>query len=141
MEVPVVTARYSNKTLRDPEKFVVVRTSLGSPKFEMANPPAYVLSPMMPRFEMLKMERPEYELAYRRMLAGVGVAKFWEELNRLVLANPDKVVALCCYEDIRKPNEWCHRRIFAEWFAEQTGYEIPELPEDLPAKALQLGLL
>ncbi len=27
-----------------------------------------------------------------------------------------KPVVLCCYEDVRKPGEWCHRLVFAEWW-------------------------
>ena len=32
-----------------------------------------------------------------------------------------------CYEDVRVPGDWCHRTVFAEWWAEQTGELIEEL--------------
>lgn len=43
-----------------------------------------------------------------------------------------KDVVLCCYEDVRKPNEWCHRLVFAEWWYEKTGEKIEELPDPSP---------
>ena len=41
---------------------------------------------------------------------------------------------LLCYEDVRIPEDWCHRTVFAEWWAENTGEEIRELPDLMPPK-------
>ena len=41
---------------------------------------------------------------------------------------------LCCYEDVRIPNEWCHRLIFTEWWLSKTGEAIPELKDVSPIK-------
>lgn len=38
-----------------------------------------------------------------------------------------KELVLLCYEDVRVPGDWCHRTVFAEWWAEQTGELIEEL--------------
>ena len=45
-----------------------------------------------------------------------------------------KDVVLCCYEDVRQPDEWCHRLVFAEWWFKQTGEVILELPNPQPVK-------
>lgn len=41
---------------------------------------------------------------------------------------------LCCYEDVRIPDEWCHRQLFAEWWLDKTGTAIPELKDESPIK-------
>ena len=46
-----------------------------------------------------------------------------------------KDVVLCCYEDVREPNEWCHRLVFAEWWLKNTGERIEELPNPAPVKS------
>ena len=38
-----------------------------------------------------------------------------------------KDLVLLCYEDLRKPGEWCHRQVFAEWWEKKTGVRIQEL--------------
>ena len=48
--------------------------------------------------------------------------------------NEGKDVVLCCYEDVRKPGEWCHRLVFAEWWLQRTGEMIEELPDPSPNK-------
>lgn len=45
-----------------------------------------------------------------------------------------KPVVLCCYEDVRKPGEWCHRLVFAEWWFKRTGEKIIELQDPSPNK-------
>ena len=40
-----------------------------------------------------------------------------------------KTLVLLCYEDLRKPDQWCHRTLFAEWWQKMTGEVINELEE------------
>jgi hypothetical protein len=35
-------------------------------------------------------------------------------------------VLLLCYEDVLA-GDWCHRKVFAEWWQEQTGQVVEEL--------------
>lgn len=44
-------------------------------------------------------------------------------------------IVLLCYEDLRKPDVWCHRQLLAEWIEERFGIQVPELPE-LAARSL-----
>jgi len=50
----------------------------------------------------------------------------------ILCAYPDNSVFLC-YE---KPEEFCHRRVFAEWIEKETGFVIPEwkTPEEQEAE-------
>ena len=49
-----------------------------------------------------------------------------EKMNTEARAEGKELVLLC-YEDVRVPGDWCHRTVFAEWWAEQTGELIEEL--------------
>ena len=49
-----------------------------------------------------------------------------EKMNAEARAEGKELVLLC-YEDVRVPGGWCHRTVFAEWWAEQTGELIEEL--------------
>lgn len=57
------------------------------------------------------LDAKKVELAFRSMCDALGV----EDL------------VLFCYE---KPNEFCHRHLFAHWFNENTEYNIAELKID-----------
>ena len=37
-------------------------------------------------------------------------------------------LVLCCWEDLAKPEAWCHRRLLAEWIEEKTGLQVEEVP-------------
>jgi hypothetical protein len=38
--------------------------------------------------------------------------------------------AYCCFESLKKPDEWCHRRILAEYIEERFDMEVPELTKE-----------
>jgi len=33
---------------------------------------------------------------------------------------------LLCFEDLKSPGDYCHRRIVAQWFEDSLGVEVPE---------------
>ena len=38
-----------------------------------------------------------------------------------------KIPVLLCYEALKTPGQFCHRRMFAEWYESNTGKAIQEL--------------
>ena len=64
-----------------------------------------------------------YEREYLLQLEDAGVEEISAQLERKVAGANDTVILLCHEE----PGEFCHRRLFARWWREQTGQEIPEL--------------
>ncbi len=49
------------------------------------------------------------------------------EYNHLhTLAGGAEPVLLCWEKDPSKPDEWCHRRMVAEWFKDKLGVDVPE---------------
>ena len=50
-------------------------------------------------------------------------------------ANNERLVLLC-YEDLTKPGLRCHRRLFANWWCENTGDVVPELEPNVRQEQL-----
>jgi hypothetical protein len=111
----------------------MVQITLGDPKFALP----YRIDHKLPILAPLPVifGYPDYEIfkmGYRKQLNMEGFNRIKEELDRV--AKRGKITVLLCFEDIRKPEQWCHRRIFAEWWEEQSGQEVAELPERDPLK-------
>lgn len=120
------TSYYQNRRI-DPAIHAVIQTSLGHPRFPKVNYPVAHWEEIMPDPAMLALAFPEYRTAYRAKLDAIGLPTIREGLAELVAMNAPREPLLCCFESLKTPGQFCHRRIFAEWFEEQTGEEIPEL--------------
>lgn len=70
---------------------------------------------LAPTFPMLRMPREEYDKRMRARLERLDAEQVYNSF-------PDKV-ALICYE---KYNDWCHRRMVAEWLEDELGIVVPE---------------
>lgn len=128
----IYVSRYSNKELQT-GKYTAVRISVGTPRWSLGYKLDDAIHELMP-YKSLKIEDKEQSRqAYYSHLASVGVDKIAARLKALEAKG--KPVVLLCYEDIRKSDNWCHRTFFAEWWFEQTGVKIEELPEPKVEKA------
>jgi hypothetical protein len=125
----VTTAIYTApwKLMREPPGGLVpVRISIGRPKFIKDSHRFPSIRELMP-FDILGMEHDQFKLAYRRHLEHVGVETIHDRFDQLHRRHHDRPLALTCFEDLLKPGTWCHRRMFAAWWQEHTGEDIPEL--------------
>lgn len=86
-----------------------------------------------PTRELLAANLPKdaYEFSYRRMLNDTGIEAIRAELARLAAANGDSRLVLLCFDRMNKPENWCHRRMLAAYYLEQTGEAIPELGDNV----------
>jgi hypothetical protein len=119
------TSYYASKKL-DRAKHLLVRTSVGVNRWCPTDEFFHLLAP---HSEWIGLPLEEYAPRYLAMLEGYGVDEI-KELMELLWETADeqgKVPVLLCYEALKKPGEFCHRRIFAEWYESQTGLVIPEL--------------
>lgn len=132
----IYTARYGNKTLRE-EGYYPVGISIGTPKFPLGYELREQCYALAPKGYMLKMEYEPYCEAYFKKLEDIGVDKIIGIVQRLdrKAQDEDKSLVLLCFEDIRKPEQWCHRTLFADWWQRKTGEIITELEEAEPTKA------
>lgn len=128
----IYTSRFSNPELRS-GKYTAVRISLGTPKWPLGYNLDAELPDLMPFGLLNKFDTYEdFKPAYFARLNQKGVQRILTQLQRLE-RQTGKDVVLLCYEDIRKgPEDWCHRRAFAEWWLEVTGEVIPELTDPTP---------
>ena len=132
------TSYWKNEALALPphDKALKLGISRGGPRQRM--PYKYLMlreEPIAPSRRLLSWWRrpgvrtPEdaevYEREYLRQLEEAGVEEIRAQLERKVAGANDTVILLCHEE----PGEFCHRRLFARWWREQTGQEIPELDE------------
>ena len=127
----VYTSRYSNQELKT-GKYTAVRISLGTPKWPIGYNLDAEMKDLMPFGLLGKFERYEdFERAYFERLDQKGVQRIFSQLQRFERLGKD--VVLLCYEDIRKgPDDWCHRRTFADWWLKNTGEALPELFDPTP---------
>jgi len=66
----------------------------------------------------------EYTWVYRSYLDSLGPEEVMTRLEKKSMDNGGKPLVLLCW---CSPGEFCHRRVWAEWYLEKTGREIPEL--------------
>jgi len=122
----IYTTRYSTASKLPRNKYHIVRTSLGGCRFCKAD---YNFSAIAPTREIFNIHLdedgsfpPEYVKAYTKHLndAFDVIQSEIEKLKAIV----DKTIMLCCFCDLEEHG--CHRRFFAKWYHEKTGYLIPE---------------
>lgn len=123
------TSYYQNRKL-DPKKHLIVQTSIGDPRWGAR--PEWETEHITPTPEVLATaDQGEtiYTRAYLKQLDAIGVEKIRAELQELETeAKKDgREVLLCCFECLKKPGQFCHRRIFAWWWHTKTGETISEL--------------
>lgn len=137
----ITTSRYWSKALIVKSGLAPVGASIGLPKFPVGYDLVGSVGMLAP-FGLLGIEdHDEFRRRYRRRLNGYGVEKIQWVLTALAkggtvsgdgkLGTPYLGVVLLCFEDLSKPSEWCHRRMFAEWWEEKTGDTVPELTLEL----------
>lgn len=129
----VYTSRYSNPELTS-GKYTVVGVTRGAPRFRLG----YELSGNIieiapPGYLFNENDRDRFTEPYFKHMDKVGVTRVHTLISRYLTMGKD--VVLCCYEDVRKPDEWCHRLVFTEWWARRTGEIIEELQDPSEVKA------
>lgn len=129
-------SRYSNKELKN-GKYYPVGISIGKPRWSLGYELREQCFSLAPKGHMLNMGLEDFKLAYYKKLEDIGTDKIINIVERLnkKAKEEGKELVLLCYEDVRIPGDWCHRTVFAEWWAENTGKLIEELPDPSEPKA------
>ena len=129
-------SRYNNKILQT-GNYYPVGISIGKPKWPLGYELREQCFSLAPKGYMLNMGLEAYRPEYYEKLRGIGTDRIISMVKRLDMRaqNEGKELVLLCYEDVRVPGEWCHRTMFAEWWAEHTGELIEELHDPSEPKA------
>ncbi len=129
------TSRYSNKELPN-GNYYAVGISLGKPKFGINYAIRKQCYDLAPDRWMWGKELEEFKRMYFAKLDKMGVGRVENILRTLhteAQANNQDLVLLC-FEDVRDPEDWCHRTMLAEWAKNRIGLDIQELPNPEPPK-------
>lgn len=121
------TSRYQRF---NPEDGAPVRTTVGAPRFALTYEHAGEARLIMPTYPMLSLDEQPYRVAYLRRLDTAGVDAVHADLYAISVAAGDDRLVLLCFCDLSRPNAWCHRRMFANWWRERTGDDVHELAEN-----------
>lgn len=121
----IYTSRFSNPELQTGD-YTVVGIVRGMPRFKLKYQLAgNIIQIAPPRYLFNEYDRIKFTEKYFMYMDGQGIAKIQSFLDTYLIRGRD--VVLCCYEDVRIPDEWCHRLVFAEWYEKETGTRIEEL--------------
>lgn len=119
-KMEIYTSYYGNIKKLSREGIIPVGISLGIPKWFNGHNLRY----LAPTRAILNLQdEDKYTTAYLKHLESVNIDKFREDISIISRSENWKDVALLCYE---KPGDFCHRRLFADWLKEKTGYEVKE---------------
>jgi hypothetical protein len=113
-----------------------IRTSLGSPKFKLAYELRESMWSLTPRPKYLRSPFEEYRAEYVTQLERHGVASLSEQFEKVQAKTGAETLVVLCFEQLVRPGEWCHRRLFAEWWLGKTGQPVPELSKVPPTRDL-----
>jgi hypothetical protein len=75
----------------------------------------------------------EYRARYFEQLSKLSAKSTWDELHNLT--GGVEPVLLCFERPPFTAQNWCHRRMVAEWFARELSFDVPELEQRKQEKA------
>jgi hypothetical protein len=110
-----------------PPQGVPVRITLGGVRFKLPYSLTHSVRELAPRRDYLSAPEAEFTAAYRADLDQLGPERIATRLQQIAEAEGDHRLVLLCFEDLTKPNLWCHRTVFASWWKDRTGDEVREL--------------
>ena len=102
-----------------------VGISIGEPKFPLGYTCVY-LRRLAPWGLLEVRDEDEFSRRYRDRLDGVGIAAVWRDFRSISAEHDCRGLVLLCFEPV---GQFCHRRVFAEWFEREDGQPVPELPD------------
>ena len=117
----ICTSYYASKRIT--AEYAAIRISVGHPRWRLAYEIAGNIPVLMPARAWLGMDADAYEVLYRAKLDAASVGVIRDAIRTIAGLRPS---VLLCFESLAD-GKWCHRRMFAEWWLEKTGEEIPEL--------------
>lgn len=109
-----------------PDMGMPVRTTVGYPRFKLAYTIAGHAHLITPAKWMLTLGYDAFAEAYRNRLDDAGVDAIRTQLEQIPAGAGQRLVLLC-FDRLDRPGVWCHRTLFATWWQEHTGEQVPEL--------------
>jgi Protein of unknown function, DUF488 len=121
----IATSRYQARERILESGLAPVGTTVGNPRFRLGYELAGRCGMVAPYGLLGKdLTEAEFERGFRDRLERHGVEAIRAKLEEFAGDAPG--VVLLCFEDVHA-GETCHRRVFADWWLERTGEDVPEL--------------
>ena len=128
----LATSRYQAADLIEASGRAAVGITLWNPRWKLQYPLIANLRQLAPTREMRQLTDPRlFDQMYQDRLDELGVDEASALLTHCAEQADNDRLTLLCFEDLTKPGLRCHRRLFAVWWEENTGYVVPELEADL----------
>lgn len=102
-----------------------VRISVGAPRFVKGSGKLPYFSELAPLRAWLKLERADYEEKFKKKLAQLNAQELYDRIVEKVA--PHEPVLLCFEQPPFNDNNWCHRRMVAEWFEAELNVKVSEI--------------
>lgn len=133
VEVKMATSRYQNGEEIVASGAVPVGITVGYPRFKLKGYKPVMMQELAPKgIDRDTPSDKEFERLYRLRLESFGLDRIKRRFSEIAVEADNRYLVLLCYEDLTKPGEVCHRRMFAKWWEEVTGYVIYELGPAAP---------
>ncbi|MCF6158810.1 MAG: hypothetical protein E3K32_09605 [wastewater metagenome] len=127
----IYTSHYANKKIAD-LNIMPIGISLYVPASLAFDVPFHIKE-LAPTSTMVYYSYPLYRTVYLSKLESLSVDQLKERFQEFMdfrhAGGPEKKkgLVLLCIEDLSHMRDWCHRRIFAEWWQKKTGQVVKEL--------------
>jgi hypothetical protein len=105
---------------------VPVGISVGEPKFPLGYTCEFIrrLAP----WGLLEVpDADEFSQRYRERLDALGIDAVRRRFRSISAGHDYRGLVLLCFEPV---GQFCHRRVFADWFEREDGQPVPELGGD-----------
>jgi|ERR671925_379045 hypothetical protein len=122
----LATSRYQSADLIVESGLAPVRITLGHPRFRLRYELAGTCRLLAPTREIFGLQPEEFSRSYVRLLDRRGVEQIRAALEEIGRETDAPGLVLLCFEDVLA-GEFCHRRLFADWWETKTGDAVPEL--------------
>ncbi|MBA7645334.1 hypothetical protein ES703_53089 [subsurface metagenome] len=128
------TGRYADQAAIVRSGAVPVCITVGRPRFRLQYKLVEEISLFAPNGHLFTMNDPEeLRKALYARLDRAGIEKVRGILSNISARHGGRDLILLCFEDLRKPGEWCHRQLIADWLNENgmISQEIGEVESQL----------
>ena len=123
------TSCYRNINRLNPASEMPVGISIGLPRW-IPQSKYRLYQPLAPTRQMLKLSYHEYLPRYRAILDTLDPRKVWHDLH--TLSDGLEPVLLCYEQPPIHPDNFCHRRMAADWLEHHLDVTISEWIDNTP---------
>lgn len=142
----IYTSRYYDPKWFEPhgaDDYIMCRTTVGNIRGQLPYPVMDMR--LIAPFGVFGISAKDvFEPLYVKRLNDLGVDRILRQMQRFADVTKKDSLVLLCFEDVTKPDAWCHRRMFADWWLQQTGEIVEEIytpsrPKEKKEKAGKQG--